>query len=181
MSDPEFPVLGTEPVAVELANTLYGDTDYLRTADWIDAWFALVCPQEEASAMGRAADDVRALRDGVHSLLTAAAEGRTPDARAVERVNAFAAAAPTYLRLDWPLSRWVDTVGGSTAVLGRVATCCIELLTGPQAGSVRRCQSPDCSMIFVKSHPRRQWCHPSCAHRDRQARYYRRHHSTGAS
>ncbi|WP_219462283.1 CGNR zinc finger domain-containing protein [Nonomuraea rhizosphaerae] len=184
MSDPEFPVLGTEPVAVELANTLYDGTDYLRTAAWVDAWFALVRPAETA-AMGRVAADVRALRDSVHHLLTAAVEGRTPDAAAVERVNAFAAAAPTHLRLDWsaggPAAHWADTTDGSTATLGRIATCCIELLTGPRAGGVRRCQSPDCSLIFVQSHPRRRWCHPSCAHRDRQARYYRRHHSTGAS
>jgi predicted RNA-binding Zn ribbon-like protein len=185
MDDPEFPILGTEPLAVELANTLYGDLDYLRTAGWIDRWFALACPDEKL-AMGRAADRVRALRDCVHGLLSAAVDDRRPDARLVERVNAFAAAAPTHLRLDWPVggppaSRWQDTAEGGTAVLGRIATCCIELLAGPQAGGVRRCQTPDCPLIFVKSHARRRWCHPSCAHRDRQARYYRRHHTTGAS
>jgi hypothetical protein len=26
----------------------------------------------------------------------------------------------------------------------------------------------------VQHHPRRRYCHESCAHRDRQARYYRR-------
>ncbi len=193
MPGPEFPILGTEPLAVELANTLYGSgdeqIDFLRTVQWINEWFALVSVEHGVTApaaMGRDAERVRMLRDCVHSLLSAAIDERTPDAVSVERVNGFAAAAPTRLRLDWagtggPVSRWRDTTTGSTAVLGRIATCCIELLTGPEAGKVRRCQGPGCSLIFVKSHPRRRWCHPSCGHRDRQARYYRRHLTPGAS
>ncbi|MGC5009824.1 CGNR zinc finger domain-containing protein [Streptosporangium sp. DT93] len=193
MSNPDFPILGTEPLAVELANTLYGSgnerIDFLRTARWIDEWFASVSTEHGVTApaaMGRDAGRVRTLRDCVHSLLSAAVDGRTPDEASVERVNDFAASAPTHLRLDWtgaqgPVSRWRDTTTGSTAVLGRIATCCIELLAGPEAGRVRRCQGPGCSMFFVKSHPRRRWCHPSCGHRDRQARYYRRHLTAGAS
>jgi predicted RNA-binding Zn ribbon-like protein len=113
-------------------------------------------------------------------LLSAVIGGRTPDKVTVDQVNGFAAAAPTHLRLDWaadgaPVSRWHDTTTGSTAVLGRIATCCIELLAGLQAGALRRREGPGCSLLFVKNHARRRWCHPSCGHRDRQARYYRRH------
>jgi predicted RNA-binding Zn ribbon-like protein len=193
VSSPEFPILGTEPLAVELANTLYGSgdeqIDFLRTVQWIEEWFTLVSLQDGVTApaaMGRDAERVRMLRDCVHSLLSAVIDGRTPDEVSVERVNGFAAAAPTHLRLDWagdaaPGSRWLDTTTGSTAVLGRIATCCIELLAGPGAGNVRRCQGPGCSLIFIKSHPRRRWCHPSCGHRDRQARYYRRHLTPGGA
>ncbi|MEU4829432.1 ABATE domain-containing protein [Streptosporangium sp. NPDC023615] len=194
MPGTELPILGTEPLAVELANTLYGSgeerIDFLRTARRIDEWFASVSAEHGVTApaaMGRDAERVRTLRDCVHSLLSAAVDERTPDEASVERLNGFAAAAPTHLRLDWtgaggPVSRWRDTTVGGTAVLGRIATCCIELLTGPEAGKVRRCQGPGCSLIFMKSHPRRRWCHPSCGHRDRQARYHRRHLTTsGAS
>jgi predicted RNA-binding Zn ribbon-like protein len=173
---------------VELANTLYHgageQTDFLRTAGWIDQWFALVSAQHglapRPAAMGRDARRVRTLRDCVHRLLSAAIDGRTPEKVTVEQVNHFAAAAPTHLRLEWaadgaPIVRALDTTTGSTAVLGRVATCCIELLAGPQAGALRRCEGPGCSMLFVKNHSRRRWCHPSCGHRYRQARYYRSH------
>ncbi len=165
----EFPILGTEPLAVELANTLYGDgEDFLHAREWVDEWFAqLGQPSVDA---GRA----RALRDSVHRLFTAAVEGVTPDRGDVEVVNAFT--TPTRLELDWsaggPVARHRDTATGGAAVLGRIAACSIELLAGPDA--LRRCTAPGCSMFFVRNHPRRRWCHPSCGHRDRQARYYRR-------
>ncbi|XVQ14040.1 CGNR zinc finger domain-containing protein [Spirillospora sp. CA-255316] len=188
MECPDFPILGTEPLPVELANTLYGEgggrVDFLGEAAWIDLWFASAwnahgLATAPPAGMGRGAGRVRALRDGVHDLLSAAADGRTPGQAAVARVNDFARAAPTYPRLDWPAGgapavRWLDGTGGDTAVLGRIAACCIELLTGGRAGNLRRCGGPGCSMLFVKNHSRRRWCHPSCGHRDRQARYYRR-------
>ncbi|MGW6499060.1 CGNR zinc finger domain-containing protein [Nonomuraea angiospora] len=190
MTADEFPILGTEPLAVELANTLYGAgesrIDFLPDARRVGEWFAQVSGRHGvAVAMGPHAARVRRLRDCVHALLSAAVEGRVPDAALVRRVNDFTAAAPTYLRLDWsggaPASRWADTVTGPAAVLGSIATCCVELLTGPQADRVRRCQGPGCSLFFVQNHSRRRWCHPSCGHRDRQARYYRRQHTPGAS
>jgi predicted RNA-binding Zn ribbon-like protein len=188
MLDPEFPVLGTEPLSVELANTLYGAGaerfDFLRTARWVDGWFALVSSRHGlppgAAAMGRHATGVRTLRDAVRRLLLAAVDGVAPARAALATVNGFAAAAPTYPRLDWPaggvpVGHRRDTTAGGIAVLGRIAACCIELLAGPRAGELRRCGGPGCTLLFVRNHPRRRWCHPSCGHRDRQARYYRRH------
>jgi predicted RNA-binding Zn ribbon-like protein len=164
----EFPILGTEPLPVELANTLYGEEDLLRTREWADEWFALV-GQPPVDA-GRA----RRLRDGVHRLFAAAVGGRVPDRADVAVVNAFA--TPTRLELDWSANgftaRHVDTTTGDAAVLGRIASCAIELLAGPDA--LRRCTAPGCSLFYVRDHPRRRWCNPGCGHRDRQARYYRR-------
>jgi predicted RNA-binding Zn ribbon-like protein len=192
MDGPDFPILGTEPVAVEFANTRYGvgdeRIDFLGTARWIELWFTLVSPHHALppphGAMGGDAPRVRALRDAVHAVLSAAIDGQLPEPGAVDTVNAAAAAAPTHLRLDWttpaPTAHRLDTTGGSAAVLGRIATCCIQLVTRPHSSALRRCGSPDCSLMFVRNHPRRRYCHPSCAHRDRQARYYRRH-LTGAT
>ncbi|MEU4625198.1 CGNR zinc finger domain-containing protein [Actinoplanes sp. NPDC023801] len=39
---------------------------------------------------------------------------------------------------------------------------------------MRRCEGPGCCVFFVQHHPRRRYCHVSCAHRDRQARSHRR-------
>lgn len=193
MDGKEFPFLGTEPIAVEFANTAYGiggnAVDFLRTADMIEQWFALAPAVPGVSAppstMGRNAGRVRALRDAIRTVLSAAADGRVPGSAAIDAVNNAAAAAPTSLRLDWasdsaPAARRLHTTGGSTAALGRIATCCIELVTDPHASVLRRCEGPDCSLLFVRHHLRRRFCHPSCGHRDRQARYYRRH-LTGAT
>ncbi|GAA1299771.1 hypothetical protein Psi02_63240 [Planotetraspora silvatica] len=187
MDGPDFPILGTEPIAVEFANTRYGigdeRIDFLGTARWIEEWFTLVSARHglPPSDEGLGGDEarVRALRDAVHNVLSAAIDGQVPETGAVDRVNTAAAAAPTHPRLDWtagsPTAHRLDTTGGSTAVLGRIATCCIDLVTRPHSSILRRCGSPDCSLMFVQNHSRRRYCHPSCAHRDRQARYYRRH------
>ncbi|MDF2710799.1 MAG: hypothetical protein K0R62_6451 [Nonomuraea muscovyensis] len=188
MAATAFPILGTEPPVVEFANTLYGDgdrrIDFLDTAARIEEWFALV-PLDggvtaPAGVMGRHGERVRAARDCVRALLCAAADGRGPGRAAVERLNDLAAAAPTYPRLEWtpgaaPAVRRLDTVAGAPALLGSLASGCAELLAGPEPVAVRRCPGPGCSMLFVRGHPRRRWCHPSCGHRDRQARFYRRH------
>jgi predicted RNA-binding Zn ribbon-like protein len=192
VDDQGFPFLGTEPVAVEFANTVYGvganTVDFLLTADLIEQWFALVPAVTAASPtpseLGRYAARVRALRDAIRIVLLAAADGRVPDRAAVNTVNGAAAAAPTVSSMDWvsgsgPAAHRLDVTVGSTAVLGHIATSCIEVVTDPYA-VVRRCEGPDCSLLFVRQHHRRRFCHSSCGHRDRQARYYRRH-STGAT
>lgn len=189
----EFPILGTEPVAVEFANTIYGvgasTVDFFQTADLIEQWFALVPAGTAASptpsGLGHDAVRVRALRDAIRVVLSAAADGLAPDQAAVHAVNSAAAAAPTVSHMDWasgsgPTAHRLDITVGSTAVLGHIATCCIELVTDPRAGVVQRCDGPDCSLLFVRQHHRRRFCHSSCGHRDRQARYYRRH-LTGAT
>jgi predicted RNA-binding Zn ribbon-like protein len=190
VDDQEFPFLGTEPIAVEFANTVYGiganTVDFFRTADLIEQWFALVpAVSLTPSELGHHAARIRALRDAIRIVLSAAADGRVPDQAAVHAVNSAAAAAPTISHMDWdsgcgPTARRLDITVGSTPVLGHIATCCIELVTDPRAGIVRRCEGPDCSLLFIRQHHRRRFCHSSCGHRDRQARYYRRHH-TGAT
>ncbi|GAA2613359.1 CGNR zinc finger domain-containing protein [Actinomadura fulvescens] len=182
MDDPDFPFLGTEPMAVELANTLYGQgeqqIDFLGSPEWIDRWFALVGTEHGLAVpvdVGRDAGRVRALRDCVHHLLSAAADAKAPRTDMLDRLNEFAATTPTHPRLEWAAdgTRRLRRVGLTTG-LGHLAADCIEVLTRPPARSPRRCTGPGCSMLYVRNHPRRRWCHPSCGHRDRQARYYRR-------
>lgn len=174
MHDVELPILGTEPLVVEFANTLHGGEDYLGTAELARLWFT--------TAGARPAPDpaaARALRDSIHALFTATVTGTTPPAAAITHVNAAAAQAPTHLRLvRHPTGGLVaecrDTATGDAALLGSLATACAALLTDGRARLLRRCESPDCCLFFVQHHPRRRYCHESCAHRDRQARYYRR-------
>jgi predicted RNA-binding Zn ribbon-like protein len=173
----EFPILGTEPLPVELANTLHLDggeiTDFLATTDLVTAWFAAA---DGSPVAGSAAVPARELRDCVRAVLTAAADGLVPDPGAVEALNRHAAGAARYPQLSWGADGagldWVDAGAGVTARLGRIAAATIELLA--RDPDVRRCPAPGCSMLFVRTHARRRFCHGSCGHRDRQARYYRR-------
>lgn len=175
MDDVELPFLGTEPLVVEFANTRYGDQDFL---DHAALWFTtagLRLPRDLAAT--------RALRDSVHALFTAAVDATKPPARAIAHVNAVV--APTTLHLtrhpDGTLTASTrPTTTGDAALLGDLATACITLLTDPRPDArpalLRRCDAPDCCLFFVQHHPRRRYCHESCAHRDRQSRYYRRTH-----
>ncbi len=179
MDELELPILGTEPLVVEFANTLHGD-DFLGTDELAALWCAAVGapPVRDAAA-------ARALRDGVLALFTAAVTGTAPPAAAIAEVNAAAERAPTYPRLHrtpgGPLvADRPGTATGDAALLGGLAGACIELLTDGRARLLRRCETPDCCLFFVQRHPRRRYCDESCAHRDRQARYYRRSRSDRA-
>ena len=176
MDDVELPLLGTEPLVVEFANTLYGGQDFLGTTELATRWFtaAGAHPAHDTAA-------AKALRNSIHSLFAATVTGATPPAAAIMHVNAVAAQAPTSPRMVWHStgalvadSRRGAAATADAALLGSLATDCIELLTGGRTRLLRRCEAPDCCLFFVQHHPRRRYCHESCAHRDRQARYYRR-------
>lgn len=172
----EPPILGTEPLVVEFANTLYdGGEDFLGTTELATLWFttAGAHPARDTAA-------AKALRDSIHTLFAATVTGATPPAAAIMHVNTVARHAPTSPQMVWHSTGALvadsrrGAATGDAALLGSLATACIELLTGGQARLLRRCEGSDCCLFFVQHHPRRRYCHESCAHRDRQARYYRR-------
>jgi predicted RNA-binding Zn ribbon-like protein len=70
----------------------------------------------------------------------------------------------------------VDLHGASRAqvVLAAFATDAIDLLTGPHRQDLRACGAPGCVLLFLKDHPRREWCSAACGNRARQARHYAR-------
>ena len=61
-------------------------------------------------------------------------------------------------------------------VLAALAGDAIELVTGPRRADLRACGAPGCVLVFLKDHPRREWCSNACGNRARQARHYRRAH-----
>ncbi len=185
----EMPILG-EPLPVELANTLYvsgGSTvDFLGSPELIRTWFAVAFPSAELpSQLRRAdADAIRDLRDAINRLLRGHIDGRHPLADDVVALNNAAAAAPSFLRLDWseptePTATCHHRGNAIDATLGRIAAETIALVTGHERVLLRRCNGPGCTMLFVKAHHKRQWCHESCGHRARQASYYRRTRARG--
>jgi predicted RNA-binding Zn ribbon-like protein len=117
-----------------------------------------------------------ALREPVRVALHAALEGAEPDPSALEAINRTAARARSAPRVERGLVAATDYGGASRAdiVLAALAADAIELLTGPARADLRACHAPGCVLMFVKDHPRREWCSGACGNRARQARHYRR-------
>lgn len=166
----EFPTLGEAP-AIELANTRYGPTgdtfDYLGTPALARAWVAEVLPHASL-------DDVaalRELRDAARSALMARAADQLPSAKVIGVLNRHAAAACAHVALTAinDAVRVQVHYRGAAAARAQLATSCIELLV--QAVPIRRCKGAGCGLFFAPQHGRRRFCHESCSHRARQARY----------
>jgi predicted RNA-binding Zn ribbon-like protein len=86
--------------------------------------------------------------------------------------------APGHLVLDLdeqsgPVWRLHHEGTADAVIVAAVASRCILFLGGEDAGRVRRCARPACPMLFVQHHRARRFCHDTCAHSVRQARYYR--------
>jgi predicted RNA-binding Zn ribbon-like protein len=179
------PVRG-EPLALELHNTLYasggqaldGLASEASAAAWLDA-LADRLPSE-GRGRGPTRTELIRLRGAVREALHAVLDGQGADPASLEIINRASADAPRS-----PIARWrraappvadVDLHGANRAqvVLGALAADAVELLTGPHRRDLRACGAPGCVLLFLKDHPRRQWCSAACGNRARQARHYAR-------
>ncbi|MDI6104788.1 ABATE domain-containing protein [Actinoplanes sp. NEAU-A12] len=190
----ELPLLGEE-FAVEFANSLYRSPhehlDFLATPPAVRSWFSLAqpaagltLPREVSAELAR---DLRSVRDAVRALLEHAAAVRGParppygpeTATAVQTLHASARRARAHLILEasagsegpgWTLSHEGPL---PDVLVAATASRCILFLGGEDIGNVRICARPGCPMLFVRRHRARRYCHESCGHNLRQARYYR--------
>ncbi len=175
--------LRDEPIAIELHNTLYaagGDQhDGLSSRPEAHAWLEALGSRLPAEGDGPwpGRGELVELRESIRSALQAAALGEAPDAGALEAINR--ACAPRSPRVgrspDGGLVAGTDYHGASRAriVVGAFARDAIDLLTG-RAVDLRMCGAPGCILLFLKDHPRREWCSNACGNRARQARHYER-------
>jgi len=200
----QAPVLG-EPLPVELMNTVWADSDgvhdALATADEAAAWLATVATRADVASAdlfgGMDAPDVdqlarrlRRLRDALRRLAAevtadprAAASSPLADLEAaVAEVNRAVAETPRWWTLNWT----ADTQPSRTAhaaklppyaLVSQIAEDAVSLFADPRQPHLRACLAPGCVLYFTKSHPRREWCSPTCGNRARVARHYRRHHT----
>jgi predicted RNA-binding Zn ribbon-like protein len=173
--------LRDEPLAIELNNTLYvmgGEpVDGLEAArPWLEAIAGRLPAGAGAWPSARELKDLRA---AVRAALHAALEHAEPDPAALAALNAAAARAPRSPRVEPGLVAATDHHGASRAdiVLAAFAADAIDLLTGPRREELRACRAPGCILLFLRDHPRREWCSNACGNRARQARHYRRLHS----
>jgi predicted RNA-binding Zn ribbon-like protein len=180
----------SEPLALELHNTLYvsgGEAfDGLASEASAAAWLNALGHRLPSGGRGRGPTrtELIRLRGAVREALHAVLEGQAPTRASLEIINRASADA-----LRSPIARWrraappvadVDLHGASRAqvVLGAFAIDAIALLTGPDRRDLRACGAPGCVLLFLKGHPRREWCSAACGNRARQARHYARTRGT---
>ncbi|MEM6994349.1 MAG: CGNR zinc finger domain-containing protein [Myxococcota bacterium] len=181
----ELPILG-EPLAVELANTRYGQgddaIDFLGTGAAARVWLeaSAAAPTPGVRDLGpQGLTRLSQLRDAVHELCAATVDGRPVRRSILRAINDASALAPPQRALALGPG---GVVGVHTRRVGSVldrllATLADEtfgLFEGEASARLRRCPGPECGMFFVQHHHRRRFCHASCSHRARQAAYYRR-------
>lgn len=180
--DPTFPLLG-EPLALDLVNTRVrqggAELEMLPNPVSLEAW--LTAQAERVTWVEECTDDdvaaFRALRDAITLLVEALETGVEPTG-AVDTLNA---ALRDY---RGPELTWVDGVFEISSpdrstrlagVLHVIAADAVRLVAGPSAKMLRTCAHPQCSIRFVATNPRRQWCSTaSCGNRARVARSYTR-------
>jgi predicted RNA-binding Zn ribbon-like protein len=176
-----------EPLPIELHNTLWcapGGTPVDGLADrqglhgWLSAMAAELPVQPTAVDPDRL-EDFHQLRGAVRTALHAALESKQPSAASVQVLNAASAASPHSVSLaehgGGPrIEVAYQAADPIDVVLGVLASDTIELVAGPDAAKLRACGAPGCVLMFVKDHPRREWCSAACGNRARQARHYAR-------
>lgn len=177
-----FAMGGERLVALDLVDTALlavdPPVDLIETPAQLATWWEL---QEIRLPAGPLPDATatRRLRTAIRDVLDSHLAGRTPLATSIEDLNAAAAAAPASLRMVLSgdglhaETRWHTEYGGNAA-LAAIARETIELMADPERlDSLRRCANPNCSMLFLAEHKRRQWCIGSrCGNRSRVARHY---------
>lgn len=183
-------LLLSEPPALNLVNTRFhvpeGWVDLLEQpeerAEWLSAQAAQlgIATTQSGVRSKEVAAAVQTVREHVATALEPARHGKRPPARALAGLNEALRAAPAVPQARWDGSAVVTRTErpGSLAarLAGGLAQAAAELLADPAIRKVRRCDAPDCVIVFLPRNPNRRWCTPNiCGNRARVARYYLRH------
>ncbi len=179
-----FPMGGEPLVALDLADTvlLRADppVDLIADPERGRTWWALQAPRLPAGPLPDPAATGR-LRAAIREVLDARIERRPAEPTALADLNAIAASVPTSPRVGGSGEelrtgiRWHVEHGGNPA-LAAIAGETIGLLGSPdRLDQLRRCASPQCSMVFLADNSRRKWCSSGvCGNRARVARHQER-------
>ena len=170
-----------EPRPVLLMNTIWANRsqvhDDLTTVGGLRDFLGVPADQADLDAFRALRQALRDLAGVLTDDTRAVAQNRDL-ARAVAEVNRAARSAQ-----EWPqlvveggeLLRDKESEGSlADRERAAIAAQAVELFTGENRVLLRACYAPGCVLYFVKDHPRREWCSPSCGNRVRAARHYRR-------
>ncbi len=130
------------------------DPEALRR--WIGQAYGPAEPYEISAAD---LTEARTLREALYRVLTAAMRGQRPDPGDVAAVNAAARPPDLTPQLGEGDVRW-RADEGVRAALSAVARDAILLAGGPLMKRVKKCENPDCSLLFLDDSQarRRRWC-----------------------
>jgi len=169
------------PLSVELHNTLYAvggrPVDGLADGEGLRRWLSAIDAQLPLSATsvdtGRHGDFL-GLRELTRDALAAVVAGRPQSSATTDALNSLSASAPRFRVLeDDGAARWrIAAADPTDAVIAVLASDAIDVVGGPHAADLRTCGAPGCVLMFLKDHPRREWCSAACGNRARQARHY---------
>src|SRR5437588_507389 len=169
---PVFLLLG-EPLAVDLVNTLVPPSfggDLVATPERVVEWVQAEAERLPADALQPpGVTPLAVLRHALRALLEAALDGTTPSPALLRTVNAASRAGAQYVELDWTAGgrpharprgglRWRGDPG--VLLLAEIARSGIQLLGGSDRRRLRRCEGPDCTLLFVATNRQRRWCAP---------------------
>ena len=175
-----------EPLPIELHNTLFADggrvVDGLADSRGLHAWLAALgdrLPVTPGPGEAGRLEDYLALRAAVRAALEAVLDGRAVPEDALSELNRASERSPQWLELTQRGRKRRSEVryhapSATDTVLSVIAADTIELLGGSRSDDLRACGAPGCVLMFLKDHPRREWCSPTCGNRARQARHYAR-------
>lgn len=129
-------------------------------------------------------DHTRALREAIYRAASAVVDERTVAGADRAVINRRAAAPPPVPVLEPDTGRRLELPpgGGVDACLSVVARDAIDLLAGPPDGRLRRCEGPQCSLLFRDdSRPgTRRWCDTArCGNRTNTRAYRLRRQGAG--
>lgn len=170
-----------EPRPVLLMNTVWANRsqvhDDLTTVSGLREFLGVPADQGDLTAFRALRQALRDLAGVLTEDTRAVAQDRDLE-RAVGEVNRAARSARQWPQLavhDGELLRHNESEGTpARQALASIAAEAVELFTGENRVLLRACYAPGCVLYFVKDHPRREWCSPSCGNRVRAARHYRR-------
>lgn len=171
--------MSSPDLCLEFANTRYWrgqdtPTETLNTPADLAAWAKAPKPPDQTE-FEQALD----LRETIHRLFDAVAQGKAPPGRDFDALNAALAAAPTRtaLRRDKDSFDWEFDMkaGTALALLAPVLWSAGDLLASAKLAKVRRCANPDCLYLFLDESRagKRRWCTmSSCGNRAKAKRHY---------
>ncbi|MET9630819.1 ABATE domain-containing protein [Lentzea sp. NPDC006480] len=170
-----------EPRPVLLMNTIWANRsqvhDDLTTVGGLRDFLGVPADQADLDAFRALRQALRDLAGVLTEDTRAVAQDRDLQ-RAVAEVNRAARSARQWPQLQVEAGELVrgNESEGSLADRERasIAAAAVELFAGENRVLLRACYAPGCVLYFVKDHPRREWCSPSCGNRVRAARHYRR-------
>ena len=143
-------------------------------ADQLLAW-AKLNPDSATEALDRAQD----LRQVIHQVFDAVAQGESPPAPALEALNDWISALPLRLKpkdhaFTWD---WAALPDEPTSVVWPVVWAAATLLQSDDLARVGGCEATGCGWLFVDRSRRhnRKWCEMgTCGNRAKAQRHYRR-------